>query len=88
MKSFNEVTPAEWRAMSRMQRAEYYDYWIKRGETSFGCLKCGYPSGDCASTCAACENHPEIRYDSRQASPEFRKAVQRWLTPVKSRDKT
>ena len=39
MKSFNEVTPAEWRALSATQRAAYYEYWAKRGETSFGTAK-------------------------------------------------
>ena len=65
--------------MTAIQRSEFYRYWNERGEVTFGCLACGYPSGDFVSTCTACENHPEIRYNVRQASPEFRKAVKGWL---------
>jgi hypothetical protein len=75
MKSFKEITPVQWRAMTAIDRREFYVYWNKRGKASFGCLKCGYPTGDCAASCAACEHNPEVRYAFQAASPQFREAL-------------
>jgi len=75
MKSFNEITPKQWRAMTAIHRSEFYIYWNKRGKASFGCLRCGYSTGDCAASCAACEHNPEIRYNAQVVSPELREAL-------------
>ena len=75
MKTFNEVTPAVWRAKTALQRSEFYRYWNKRGEASFGCSRCGYPTGECAASCVACEHNPEVRYNAQFISPQFREAL-------------
>ena len=75
MKTFNEVTPAEWRAITPLERSEFYCYWNKRGKASFGCSRCGYPTGECAASCVACEHNPEIRYNAQFTSPQFRRAL-------------
>jgi hypothetical protein len=35
MKSFNEITPEQWRAMTAKHRSELYAYWNNRGKASF-----------------------------------------------------
>ena len=75
MKYFTEITPEEWRAMTAIERAEVYNYWNNRGKATLGCLKCGYPGGYWATSCAACEHNPEIRFNARAVSPEFRQAA-------------
>ena len=75
MKTFNEVTPEEWRAITAPQRSAFYSYWNKRGKASFGCSSCGYPTGDCAALCVACEHNPEVRYNAQFISPQFRGAL-------------
>ena len=80
MKSFNEITPEQWRARSASNRSDFYLYWNKRGKASLGCLRCGFPTGDCVRSCVACEHHPEITYSGRVVSHEFRKAFAALVT--------
>lgn len=52
--TIDTVTPEAWRAASEAERRGFHRFWNSRGEASFQCLTCGYPTVYGQGSCEAC----------------------------------
>lgn len=52
-RTLEDITPAEWRDASLVERRDFEQYWREKGVFCFCCLSCGFPAGRVAF-CEAC----------------------------------
>lgn len=52
-RTLDDVTVAEWRAASLVERQDFDQYWREKGIGAFCCLSCGFPAGR-VGCCDAC----------------------------------
>lgn len=53
-RTLDTVTPQEWGAATKKERAEFISIQAKRGFASFVCLTCGFPTAHGQASCEAC----------------------------------
>lgn len=50
----DSMTPEVWNSMSKIERYFWKQYWRLKGQVSFCCLRCGFPTAYGTVGCEAC----------------------------------